>query len=163
MPDLLSQYIKPWVLYRHRETLVGELPLSSMPNLRDSQNSSDALARAEMQVVQRDDDQIVLVGTVSVALEFTCQRCLQPLQQTISADFELVLVKNAQQLSKVSSDDDAIVVEDSLELAPLLEQELILTLPMIAKHDDCKMAYKNTDNGSAECRQPFSHLKDLLN
>lgn len=163
MPDLLSQYIKPWVLYRHRETLVGELPLSSMPNLRDSQNSSDALARAEMQVVQRDDDQIVLVGTVSVALEFTCQRCLQPLQQTISADFELVLVKNAQQLSKVSSDDDAIVVEDSLELAPLLEQELILTLPMIAKHDDCKMAYKNTDDGSAERRQPFSHLKDLLN
>ncbi|PID65210.1 MAG: hypothetical protein CR977_01885 [Gammaproteobacteria bacterium] len=75
----------------------------------------------------------------------------------------MVLVKYERQLAAVSDEDDAIVVDDELELAPLIEQELILALPMIAKHDDCQATYDNTPAAEAERQQPFANLKDLLN
>ncbi len=163
MSDLLPQYINPWLMYRHNETISGSLPLESMPNLRDSQIRDQGMAQAQLSVVQRDDGQYTLVGEINIDLVFSCQRCLQPLEQSVVAAFVLVLVKYEDQLETVSEADDAIVVEENLRLAPLLEQELILALPMIAKHSNCQMAYKNTEDGAAKRQQPFSHLKDLLN
>ncbi len=163
MSDLLPQYINPWLIYRHNETVSGSLPLESMPNLRDSQIRDQGMAQAQLSVVQRDDGQYTLIGEVSIDLLFSCQRCLQPLVQSVAATFALVLVKYEHQLEAISEADDAIVVEENLLLAPLLEQELILALPMIAKHGDCHIAYKNAEDGAAKRQHPFSHLKDLLN
>ncbi len=134
MSDLLPRYIDPWLMYRHNETISGSLPLDSMPNLRDSQIGDQGMAQAQLSVVRRDDGQYALVGKVSIDLVFSCQRCLQPLMQSVVATFALVLVKYEDQLEAINEADDAIVVEENLLLAPLLEQELILALPMIAKH-----------------------------
>lgn len=163
MSDSLPLIVDPWLMYRRNHEVVGILPLSQMPNLQVSQNRETGTADVRVAVQQREDGQMVIVGTAEIELELDCQRCLKPLVTIINAVFELVLVKYEQQLSSVSDDDDAIVCEDSLELAPLIEQELILSLPMIAKHDDCQAAYENTANDMADRQHPFANLKDLLN
>lgn len=163
MSDLLPQYVNPWLLYRHNETVRGTLSLAAMPNLRDSQNRDDALAQVTLSVKQREDGQIVLDGEASIELALTCQRCLKPLIETFLAPVHLVLVKYERQLASVNDDDDAIVCEEHLLLAPLIEQELILALPMIAKHNHCEASYDNATNNEAERQHPFANLKDLLN
>lgn len=163
MSDSIPLTVDPWLMYRRNHEVVGTLPLSQMPNLRTSQNRETGDATVRVAVEQREDGQTVIVGKAEIELELECQRCLNPLVTTISADFELVLVKFERQLSSVSDDDDAIVCEDSLELAPLIEQELILSLPMIAKHDDCQAMYENTADEEADRQHPFANLKDLLN
>lgn len=163
MSNSLPLMADPWLMYRRNHELVGTLLLSQMPNLQGSQNREQSTATVRLAVKQREDGQTVLVGNTDIELEFDCQRCLKPLVQTISAAFELVLVKFERQLSSVSDDDDAIVCEDSLELAPLIEQELILSLPMIAKHSDCQAMYENTANDDVDRQHPFANLKDLLN
>lgn len=163
MSDSIPLTVDPWLMYRRNHEVVGTLSLSQMPNLRTSQNRETGDATVRVAVDQREDGQTVIVGKAEIELELECQRCLNPLVTTISADFELVLVKFERQLSSVSDDDDAIVCEDSLELAPLIEQELILSLPMIAKHDDCQAMYENTADEEADRQHPFANLKDLLN
>ncbi|PID66842.1 MAG: hypothetical protein CR975_00915 [Gammaproteobacteria bacterium] len=163
MSDSLPLAIDPWLLYRHNKALTGTLLLSRMPNLQASQNGAQGTASVTVAVKQREDGHIVLVGDAEIELALECQRCLQTLIKTIKAEFELLLVKYEQQLSSVNDADDAIVCKDNLELAPLIEQELILSLPMIAKHDDCQAMYKNGADGDADRQHPFANLKDLLN
>lgn len=163
MSDSLPLIVDPWLMYRRNHEVIGILPLSQMPNLRASQNREAGHADVRVAVQKREDGQMIIVGDAEIELELDCQRCLQTLVTTIKAVFELVLVKYERQLSSLAHDDDAIICEDALELAPLIEQELILSLPMIAKHKNCQAAYKNTANDEAERQQPFANLKDLLN
>lgn len=163
MSNSLPQYVNPWSLFRHHETVSGQLSLAKMPNLRTSQNRQHGEATVSISVVKRDDGQIVILGNANAELELDCQRCLQPIVEAYEAQFELVLLKYEHQTENVSEEDDAIVVEEQLALAPLIEQELILALPMIAKHDDCQANYENSANELTERQQPFANLKNLLN
>ncbi len=162
MSNSLPLIIDPWLLYRHNDALVGTLLLSQMPNLKSVQNKEQSTANVRVAVKQREDGHTVIIGKAEIELELECQRCLQPLIEVIEAKFELVLVKYEQQLSSVSDGDDAIVCEDNLELVPLIEQELILSLPMIAKHSNCQAMYENAED-DADRQHPFANLKDLLN
>lgn len=162
MSDTLPLTVNPWLLYRRNETVSGTLAFSEMPNLLASQNNEVGQASASVSVVQREDGQMAIVGEASTHVGLTCQRCMQPLTEELSAEFELVLVKYERQLSSVSDEDDAIVCAEDLTLAPLVEQELILALPMIAKHSDCQAAYTNEATEAADKQQPFANLKDLL-
>lgn len=163
MSDSLPQYVNPWLLYRHNETVSGTLSLATMTNLRDLQNRDDGVAQVSLTVKQREDGQIVLDGEASIELELTCQRCLKSLIEAFQAPIYWILVKYEHQLVSVDDDDDAIVCEEQLELAPLVEQELILALPMIAKHNHCEASYDNATDNEAERQHPFANLKDLLN
>lgn len=163
MSHSLPQYVNPWLLFRHHETVNGQLSLAKMPNLRASQNRQNGEATVSISVTKRDDGHIVILGSANAELELECQRCLKPIIEDYVTQFELVLVKYENQTNSVSDEDDTIVVEEHLELAPLIEQELILALPMIAKHDNCQANYENSANEEAERQQPFANLKDLLN
>lgn len=163
MSDSLPLTVDPWLMYRCNHEVVGTLPLSKMPNLQASQHRRVGEANVRIAVKQREDGQMIIAGQAEIELALECQRCLNTLVTTVSTAFELVLVKYERQLSGVSDDDDAIVCYDSLELAPLVEQELILSLPMIAKHSDCQAMYENTVSEASDRQQPFANLKDLLN
>ncbi len=165
MSNLLPQYINPWLLFRRNEVAQGIINLADMSGLQSLQHRQSGDVAVVLSVVERSDGKTVIRGNASVELELECQRCLEPLVEDFNAEFEFVLVKFEHQLGGVSEEDDAIVVEEQLELLPLIEQELILTLPMIAKHSDCQVGYENTNtvNGEVETQQPFAGLKDLLN
>ncbi len=162
MSDSLPIYVNPWLLFRRGETLEGTLSLALMPNLQTAQRRQVGEARVRLMAKKRDDGRTVLRGEARAALVLQCQRCLEDFEETFIAPFEFVIVKSESQLASVSEQDDAIVVEEQLELAPLIEQELILALPMIAKHGDCQANYNNSDSGEAERQQPFANLKSLL-
>lgn len=162
MSESLPLIIDPWLMFRRNHVLNGMLSLSAMPHLQASQNREAGEASVYIAIKQREDGQPMIIGEAEIELELDCQRCLNPLVTTVKTMFELVLVKYERQLASIDVADDAIICEDSLELAPLIEQELILSLPMIAKHKDCQAAYKNTADDDTELQQPFANLKDLL-
>lgn len=164
MSDTLPLYINPWLLYRHHEVVNGRLPLAEMPNLLSSQLQQEGDVEVHFSVIKRDDDKVVLIGKATADLRLECQRCLQPFEQTFAVDIELVLVRYDRERALLDEADDAIVCEEKLALVPLVEQELILALPMIAKHEHCQTAYENTAaNKVPERQHPFANLKDLLN
>ena len=59
-----------------------------------------------------------------------------------------------------------LVESESIALLEVLEEELILSLPMFAYHSDCKLEHSN-DDGSDDAQQdgkkpnPFSVLSEL--
>ncbi len=81
-------------------------------------------------------------GTMSLrlfiegTLELTCQRCLGPLAQAVDVDHVLLLARDATELERLDAEPgcDAILAEGKLDLLALVEDEVLLGLPLAAMH-----------------------------
>jgi len=160
MSKSLPKRIDPWLLFRHRQALAGDIDLADMPGLISSQLRQSGAVAVELSVAASDKDQLIVSGRASIELYFICQRCLQPISRVVDAFFSRVVVKCDRQLN--GTEADAMVCEDTMELVLLVEEELILALPMIVKHDHCEMVYQNSDRVADDCQQPFAGLKDMM-
>lgn len=77
-------------------------------------------------------------------LEMICQRCLKPVEITLESDRVLYLSgseKDAERLETVLADEDmdVIVAGQSLDLAGVIEDEVLLSLPLVPMHEHCNM------------------------
>jgi uncharacterized protein len=79
-----------------------------------------------------------LSGSARVTLQ--CQRCLQAVQQDLAVDRRFRFVRSEEEAERLdeTSEDDVLVLAPRLDLQDLLEDELILALPIVARHEgDC--------------------------
>ncbi len=74
--------------------------------------------------------------TVDGTLGLTCQRCLGPLQYAVRVDHGLLLARDATELERLDAEPecDAILIEPQLDLIALIEDEVLLSLPLAAMH-----------------------------
>jgi uncharacterized protein len=68
-----------------------------------------------------------------------CQRCLQPVTVDIDVDRHFVFVADEATAAArdEDSEDDWLVLERSLDLHELVEDELLLGLPLVPRHERC--------------------------
>lgn len=82
---------------------------------------------------------LVLEAQARVRLE--CQRCLQPMEQALVVQRRFRFVPDeaeAERLDEESEDDVlALPPRGRLDLLPLVEDELILALPIVPRHGAC--------------------------
>jgi uncharacterized protein len=114
----------------------------------------------------------VPAGELSVTADavLTCQRCLGPLRRTLESSSRLAFV--AREDAPVPADHEAIAGDpERVDLAALVEDELLLSLPLIATHragEECLVPElplaRDADAAALtqERRRPFAGLKDLL-
>lgn len=80
-----------------------------------------------------------LTGTLDTALSATCQRCLAPVTVPLQADVDVYLLSDEAYAERLSEDEDFVVFQDGqLDLPELLEDELILALPLVTRHEECE-------------------------
>ena len=105
----------------------------------------------------------------------TCQRCLNPLNIDVTHDAQLILLQREEQESLVDESDDYLLLEELLADQPenkkgdrllplkkLVEDELLLDVPLSAKHDDCEMAVEQVGEIiEEEAENPFAALEAL--
>lgn len=73
------------------------------------------------------------------ALRLVCQRCLQPVEAVVDIDRPLRFVAGEAQAAALDaeSDEDVLVLSRSLDLRELVEDELLLELPLVPRHEAC--------------------------
>lgn len=118
---------------------------------------------------------LTLIMQFSGDIWVTCQRCLTPLNIDITHDAELILLQREEQQGLVDESDDYLLLEELLEEQPenkkgdrllplkkLVEDELLLDVPLSAKHDDCEMAVEQVGEIiEEEAENPFAALEAL--
>jgi len=75
-----------------------------------------------------------------VALPLECQRCLGPVLTPVDFERRFRFVGGEEQAAALDaeSEDDVLAMSRSLDLAELVEDELLLALPLIPRHEpDC--------------------------
>lgn len=69
----------------------------------------------------------------------TCQRCLQPFEVPLTIDRRIRFVRGESQAEALDaeSDDDVLALARSTNARELLEDELLLALPLVPRHEVC--------------------------
>ncbi len=78
-----------------------------------------------------------LKATTQVRLE--CQRCLEPVEAPLGIDrwFRFVAGEDAAAQMDADSEEDVLALPRALNLRDLLEDELLLALPLVPLHEVC--------------------------
>jgi len=105
---------------------------------------------------------------VTAEVVMTCQRCLGPVRRKLASEAELVFA--AEGAAGLPEGSDAVPGDPHrLDFSGLVEDELILALPIIPQHEAgeaCTLPAGEGDDpdtsDTAEMRRPFAGLKDLL-
>ena|SRR5664279_5297287 len=68
-----------------------------------------------------------------------CQRCLQPMLLPLHAERRIFFVEgeDAAAALDAESEDDVLALTPALDLRELIEDELLLALPLVPRHADC--------------------------
>lgn len=126
---------------RHKEDRTGENPVADFPRLA---NESAGKAGAIRWSVRGDMDKLghaQLTVAIGGSVNLTCQRCLKPLEFAIESESVLLLAKDEvsaeQTESLVDEEFDVIVVPQQCNLAELIEDEVLLAIPISPKHEIC--------------------------
>ena len=82
--------------------------------------------------------------TVDTHLMQTCQRCLQPADVAVHVDrvFRFVASEAVAEQDDEDCDEDLLVSSRSFDLAALIEDEVLLELPLVPRHDVCPVPVK---------------------
>lgn len=128
------------------------------------------------------DNRPVIHGELRATVELVCQRCLGVMQHPVMETFDLMLVENEAGLDRVPESHEPWLANAlCLNVLELVEEQLLLALPLIARHDDerhcvdvdaalAEIAESSPDvrhkapasDEVAEVQRPFGHLRDLL-
>lgn len=108
-----------------------------------------------------------LVGSIKAQLTLECQRCLEPMNYDVDRDIALAIVWDEAQAKALPKHlDPWIAGEDEADLAAILEEDILLALPVVARHAyDCLDASLLSTGDSEEVEDtkpnPFSVLAEL--
>ncbi len=76
-------------------------------------------------------------GFANADLIVECQRCMQPMVVSVEAEFTLGIITDEVQAQNLSENYEPLVVSDeTISIATLIEDELILALPIVSMHED---------------------------
>ena len=99
-----------------------------------------------------------------------CQRCLQPMVLPVAVDRDYRFVADEATASAQDEDslEDVLVWDKHFDLHALLEDEILLDLPLIPMHEVCPhlaapvLATPRAEEAEEKKQQPFAGLADLL-
>ena len=126
----------------------ANLPVSSLPRIADLLAPDDSGVETEQSNLTVnfrfyiDDERKRRVdGRITGAVNMICQRCLEPMPVAVDAQFELGIVWSEEDAERLPKSLDPLIVGDELvDLADIVSEELILSLPFVNYHspEDCK-------------------------
>lgn len=146
----------------------GEIALAELTRLsgmlyRDCEDDSNGIA-VRFEFVRDEFDTMKLVGQLRANLELQCQRCLQALSVALEQDVEL-MIDAGDQLDRSSSLDAIDSDQGYVDIFEVVEDELILAMPLVALHEDtaCNRHWPQADanDDTAGKDNPFAVLRQL--
>jgi DUF177 domain-containing protein len=135
----------------------GVLGMEHLPRLAEMQGATEGLAFG-VRGGMRDDGKPCLWISVSGQLRLVCQRCLGQLIFPLSIDVGLVLTENQREIDAADDELDRVLASRAMSVAQLVEDEVLLALPMVPRHDRCSVEMPADREANAS---PFGVLTEL--
>lgn len=106
-------------------------------------------------------------GTIDTTLNLLCERCTQPFDLPVHADWQLGAVSSLAEADQLPEEYEPLLVGEELtRLRDVLEDELLLALPLVPRHpesDNCQPVTGGSEEQEPGRDSPFAVLKELRN
>lgn len=163
-------------LFARNGILAAALPLAKLQRLTDSLEDDSGIVEVNLLFTTDEEGKRRLTGTLDTSVKVLCQRCLQQMELELHCALDLIVCSSEEELQALPETEDGIVMdEEGLNVLDVIEDELILSLPLVPAHADVNcnsflnaLTQAETDalgkdkNSSIDSRQnPFAVLATL--
>lgn len=156
-------------------SLAGEQPLQEYERLAEEAQGDTAqrivrwAAYGEQRKVVGQADQVWLHLEADTVLPMTCQRCLGPVEVPLGVRnaFRFVASEAIAAEEDDEAEEDLLVLARDFDLNELVEDELLMALPVVPRHDVCPtpvtlaVADPDFEAGKDAKPNPFAALAKL--
>ncbi len=146
---------------REERVLEGELDVCDLERLHDLLAEVSGNIRFQLQGVKGERGELLMHLTVDGTVPLACQRCLKAIPFDLGVDSLLELVPEGTDMSQDELEDDTrdfLPLAGVLNVAELVEDEILLALPVAPRHEKCGLP------GAADAGErvhPFATLAGL--
>ncbi len=167
--------LNPYDYAKRSASIEGDILLSQFKRFEQLINLEDSNPVVQVDIHFENDasGKAWLKGTVKGKVSLLCQRCLDDMDYSFSIKLDHLLCDSEQCLEEYKHFDVILAEMDvQTRLSDLLEDELLLELPAVAKHEEDCVQWKTSNpiDDSAEQKtvkqqknNPFAVLKDKFN
>ena len=166
MNAALPEIVDPWRMVQAQRSFQGAMPLAELPRLRDSLAAVDGVVTYDLEF-GTDELGIAHVWVRADAiLPLVCQRTLDVFGFAVHVDTRLGLItQEAEEAALPAGYEPLLASDDGLKLADVIEDELILALPVLPMKPGSASAPGWSDAAANEDDDakpnPFAVLKGL--
>ena len=155
-------------IFQQEDIISGNLGLDRLPRFHKTLANDQGLVSLELKFAFGEAKERLITGSLQAQVNVFCQRCLKPLAIALADDIKLALVRDEEAAQRLDAEMDPWICEDhKLDLAELIEEQLILCTPIVSYHEsgEC-MTQKdyvagNDVIGSVASENPFAVLRSL--
>lgn len=164
MSEQMPELIDPLVMVEKRRQFNGSLPVSQMPQMQDVLHNVEGSVRFSLRF-GKEGSVAAVTGVVEADLVLQCQCCLGPIAWPISSRVNLGIVSTVDEADRLPDSFEPLLLEgESIALADIIQEELLLAIPPIPQHEHCEASAANAraETSAAPKRpNPFAALAEL--
>ncbi|MBV8504018.1 MAG: DUF177 domain-containing protein [Paucibacter sp.] len=156
-------------------SLEGQWPATELERLADAAAAEapaagwpavNWLLEGEARARRAAEPEIWLHLQADAQVSLTCQRCLRPVREHLEVDRSILFVRGEDEAASLDADseDDVLALPRHLDAKELIEDELLLALPLVPRHDSCPQPLSAPAEEEAPVEDkpnPFAALKAL--
>ena len=165
---MVSNSIDPYKAAKQGQSLKFSLPLAKMERWCESVLEPGS-GNAELEFNWGDQRRLLVTGRIEVNTSLRCERCLGPMPWGTQIEVRGAVVWSDEQAARLPAElDPWMGEEERLDLNLLVEDELLLALPIMSVHDPkaCGGASRFATEAVEEIvekRKPLADLGSLIN
>jgi uncharacterized protein len=134
----------------------GALGMEQLPRLAQMQCTTGGLDYVLRGSISGHGEPCLRVS-VTGGVQVVCQRCLGMLSVPIEVDTELQFAGNLREIAEADDDIDRVLASKAMGVAELVEDEVLLALPAVPRHEACAPVAVTAQGNSS----PFGKLAAL--
>ena len=159
-----SSIIDPIQLADKGARLAGELPVKGLSRLAGMCADDAGSVRIDLAFERTPGDGLRMMhGVIAARIYLTCQRCMERLALELKSEPRVLLLRPGEREELLDA-EEVSVIGQPLTLGTLVEDELLLEMPMVPMHpaDHCPAGHLTNQAGpEAAPTSPFSVLEKL--
>jgi uncharacterized protein len=167
----LPEYVDTRKIFQKQGELSGTVAIERLAGFQQYLISKSAEIEVELSFSLNESSKRIISGTLDASVSVACQRCLEPVKIILKDNFRLALVNDESQIGGLGADFEPWICEDkNLILTDVIEEQLILCLPIVSYHanDSCQAITFSTQTtelrqkgAKKESNNPFAVLQTL--
>jgi uncharacterized protein len=171
MSEPWSQLIDVDRLADRQADVAFEIPLSRLPRVQAQIAGAQGTVRGVAHFRREAGFRVAELEMEGEA-ELVCQRCLAPVTWPLASETRVAILANEKEADAVPQELETVhAPDDRIRVADLVEEELLLTLPLVPLHesaDECKAEQDDVpvpveeEAPVQETQKPFERLGELL-
>ena len=115
----------------------GSLPIQCFHRFGEMLVEGGGEVRLRLEFSKGDFGSTSVNGSAATEVCLICQNCMQQFIRSVTCDLALQIVSDESKLERLAEVGDVIVMPDKvISLAELVEDDLILAMPMISRHEE---------------------------